>query len=159
MSAVATVKNLLFGLLALQNGLINQGQLVAAFQAWSLDKARGVAEHLISRGDLDTDDRAAVEALVERHCKKHGGDADKSPALIPAGRAVCDKLGGLGDLDINASLSHFVSGSTEPDTALNPDRTASYAVGTATYDGQRFRVLRPHAHGGLGVLRGAGCRA
>ena len=32
--------DLLFGLLALQNGLIHQGQLVAAFQAWTLDKAR-----------------------------------------------------------------------------------------------------------------------
>ena len=53
MRAVATVKNLLFGLLALQNGLINQGQLVAAFQAWTLDKARGLAEHLVGRGDLD----------------------------------------------------------------------------------------------------------
>src|SRR5262249_40114765 len=32
------------------------------------------------------------------------------------------------------------------------DRTASYAVGTATSDGQRFRVLRPHAKGGLGAV-------
>src|SRR5262249_52101014 len=30
--------------------------------------------------------------------------------------------------------------------------TASYAVGTATADGQRFRVLRPHARGGLGAV-------
>ena len=29
---------LLFGLLALQNGLIEQAQLVAAFQAWTRDK-------------------------------------------------------------------------------------------------------------------------
>src|SRR6185312_6016796 len=32
------------------------------------------------------------------------------------------------------------------------DRTASYAVGTASADGQRFRVLRPHARGGLGAV-------
>src|SRR5262249_42675719 len=32
------------------------------------------------------------------------------------------------------------------------DRTASYAVGMATSDGQRFRVLRPHARGGLGAV-------
>ena len=31
--------NLLFGLLALQNGLIDQVQLVAAFQAWTRDRA------------------------------------------------------------------------------------------------------------------------
>ena len=40
MAAVNADRHLLFGLLALQNGIINQGQLVAAFQAWTLDKAR-----------------------------------------------------------------------------------------------------------------------
>src|SRR5262249_26322017 len=30
--------------------------------------------------------------------------------------------------------------------------TATYAVGIATSDGQRFRVLRPHARGGLGAV-------
>ena len=98
------------------------------------------------------DDRAAVEALVERHWKKHGGDADKSLASIPAGRSICEKLARLGDPDIDATLSHFVSGSTEHDADADPDRTASYAVGTATSDGQRFRVLRPHARGGLGAV-------
>ena len=32
------------------------------------------------------------------------------------------------------------------------DATASYAVGTSPPDGQRFRVLRPHARGGLGAV-------
>ncbi len=36
----AADRHLLFGLLALQNGIINQGQLVLAFQAWTLDKSR-----------------------------------------------------------------------------------------------------------------------
>ena len=46
MSAVAADRDLLFGLLALQVGLIDQGQLVAAFQAWTRDRARPLAEHL-----------------------------------------------------------------------------------------------------------------
>jgi serine/threonine-protein kinase len=40
----------------------------------------------------------------------------------------------------------------EPEPDSNPDRTATYSVGTATSDGQRFRVLRPHARGGLGAV-------
>ena len=32
------------------------------------------------------------------------------------------------------------------------DRTGSYSVGKATSDGQRFRILRPHARGGLGAV-------
>jgi hypothetical protein len=62
-----------FGLLALQNGLIDPSQLVAAFQAWTLQKDQPLADHLVCRGDLDADDRSAVEALVARHLKKHGG--------------------------------------------------------------------------------------
>src|SRR6516165_8283255 len=83
MTAIAADRNLLFGLLALQNGLINQGQLVAAFQAWTLDKARTLADHLVGRGDLDADDRSAVEALVVRHIKKHGDNVERSLAAIP----------------------------------------------------------------------------
>jgi eukaryotic-like serine/threonine-protein kinase len=35
MVAIGTDRNLLFGLLALQNGLIDQGALFAAFAAWT----------------------------------------------------------------------------------------------------------------------------
>src|SRR5262249_22019454 len=55
-----------------------------------------------------------------------------------------------GDGELDASLAHVGSGSTESDA--DPDRTADYSVGTATSDGQRFRVLRPHARGGLGAI-------
>ena len=54
--AGAAEHNLLFGLISLQNGLINQGQLVAAFQAWTLEKHRELGDHLVGRGDLDADD-------------------------------------------------------------------------------------------------------
>ena len=52
MGTVAADRNLLFGLLALQNGLINQAQLVTAFQAWTLDKVRALADHLVALGKL-----------------------------------------------------------------------------------------------------------
>src|SRR5438132_149351 len=55
MAAIAADRDLLFGLLALQNGLIDQVELVAAYQAWTRDKARPLAEHLAARGDLDPD--------------------------------------------------------------------------------------------------------
>ena len=55
-------RHLLFGLLALQNGLIDQVQLIAAFQAWTRDKSRSLADHLESRGDLTSAKRALLEA-------------------------------------------------------------------------------------------------
>ena len=78
-------RHFLFGLIALQVGLINQAQLVAAFQAWALNKVRPLSDHLADRGDLGDDGRAAVEAMVALHAKKYGGDTEKSLASIPAG--------------------------------------------------------------------------
>src|SRR5262249_36739272 len=150
MTAVAD-RPLLFGLLALQNGLINQGQLLAALQAWTLDKAKSLADHLEARGDLTGAKRALLEALAEVHLEAHGGDVERSLAAVSAGKSMRESLAELGDPDIEATLGHVASGhgSTEDGAA---DRTATYAVGTVTSDGQRFRVLRPHAQGGLGAV-------
>src|SRR4051794_31141479 len=104
-------RNLLFGLLALQNGLIDQGQLVAAFQAWTLDKSRPLAEHLTARGDLDAGDREAVEALVARHLKRHGGDVERSLAALPVGGSTRESLAKVDDPDVGASLAHVRPGS------------------------------------------------
>ncbi|HEV3164425.1 MAG TPA: serine/threonine-protein kinase, partial [Isosphaeraceae bacterium] len=51
----------------------------------------------------------------------------------------------------NATLGHvgLAERSTHDD---DPDRTGTYSVGSATSEGQRFRVLRPHARGGLGAV-------
>jgi serine/threonine-protein kinase len=153
MNALAANENLLFGLLALQNGLINQVQLVAAFQAWTLDRARGLAGHLVARGDLDAEQRAGVEAMVALHLKKHGGDTEKSLAAIPAGRATRESLGQIGDAVIHATLARLGIAATRDDDAdSDSDHTASYSVGTGTSEGQRFRVLRPYAQGGLGAV-------
>ncbi len=145
-------RDLLFGLLTLQNGLIDQVQLVAAFQSWTRDKSRPLAVHLVGRGDLDAEQRSVVEAMVALHLKKHGGDAENSLAAIPVGRATREKLTGLGDPQIDASLARVGPGSGSTETDDDIDRTPTYGVGTATSDGQRFRVLRPHARGGLGAV-------
>ena len=57
-------RDLLFGLLALQTGLIDQGQLVAAFHSWTRDKARPLADHLVSLGHLDAAHRPLLEGLA-----------------------------------------------------------------------------------------------
>jgi hypothetical protein len=147
MAATVADRDLLFGLLALQNGLIDQVQLVAAFQAWTRDKVRPLVEHLAARGDLDADQRAGVEAMVGLHLKKHGGSAEKSLAALPAGRSTRESLAALGDPAIERTLTQLASGSD-----ADADATTSYAVGAATSDGQRFRILRPHARGGLGEV-------
>ena len=144
-------RELMFGLLALQNGLINQSQLVAAFHAWTLDKSRTLSKHLEDGGNLDADDCGAVEGLVSRHLKRTAGDMEKSLAAVSIGRSTRESLARLGDFDIDATLAHVAAGDGSTAEGNSP-ATRNYAVGTATSDGQRFRVLRPHAHGGLGAV-------
>jgi serine/threonine-protein kinase len=151
----AADRHLLFGLLALQNGLIDQVQLVAAFQAWTRDKARTLASQLVARGDLDADARAGLEAIVALHVRKHG-DVEKSLAAVPTNRSTRASLADLGEPEIEATLARIGQSknvrATEADDDNDPNRTAGLSVGAATSDGQRFRLLRPHARGGLGEV-------
>ena len=152
MSPVDAEHNLLFGLLALQNGLIDQAQLVAAFQSWTRDKGRLLADHLVGLGYLDRAHCPLLEGLAALHLARHGGDAQQSLAAIPAGRSTQESLARIGDPDLGATLGRVGSHPTQHDGDGDADRTASYSVGAATSDGQRFRVLRPHARGGLGAV-------
>ncbi len=84
------------------------------------------------------------------HVKQHGGDAEQSLAAIGAGRSTRESLAASPTATSSGVLAHVGSGSSRSRELA--DRTATYAVGTATSDGQRFRVLRPHAKGGLGAV-------
>jgi serine/threonine-protein kinase len=156
MATVAADRHLLFGLLALQNGLIDQGQLMLAFQAWTRDKSKNLGDHLEARGDLTAAKRALLDALAEVHLEAHGGDVEKSLAAVPANRSTRASLAELGEPEIEQMLARIArrknSHATEADDDADPDSTASLSVGSATSDGQRFRVLRPHARGGLGAV-------
>jgi eukaryotic-like serine/threonine-protein kinase len=152
--AAAADRHLLFGLLALQTGIINQGQLVAAFQAWTLDKMRSLADILVARGDVNAVQRGLLEGLADQHLQKHG-DVEKSLAAVPANRSARARLAALGEPEIEATLARVArseNGETTDVDVDDPERTGTFSVGSATSDGQRFRVLRPHARGGLGAV-------
>jgi tetratricopeptide (TPR) repeat protein/tRNA A-37 threonylcarbamoyl transferase component Bud32 len=137
-------RNLLFGILALQNNFISRDDLLAAFAAWVADKGRPLAQFLVDRRALDTARRALLEALVAEHIKQHGGDTEVSLAVVSSLGSVRDDLERLADPDLQASLAAAAS------------RPAADAWATATYApssrpaGERFRVLRFHREGGLG---------
>jgi hypothetical protein len=138
-----TGRNLLFGLLALQNNFIDRDALVAAFGIWVTDKGKSLGGILLARGSLDGPRHALLEALVAQHLKQHGGDPERSLAALAVGGSTRESLKGVGDPDLDASLagvSTFVP-------AGGDDLAAMFAVGTSTADGRRFRVLRPHARG------------
>jgi eukaryotic-like serine/threonine-protein kinase len=148
---MAAERNLLFGLLALQNGLIRQAQLVAAFDAWTCDKSRTLADHLIALGHLSSSQSSVVEALTALHVEAHGGRLEKSLAAVTAGESTRECLANLGDADLGMTLGYTTAGEASTVDG-DAERTARFALGTAASDYRRFRVLRPHAKGGLGAV-------
>jgi tRNA A-37 threonylcarbamoyl transferase component Bud32 len=149
---MAADRHLLFGLLALQTGLIDQAALFAAFDAWTQDKARPLAEQLVALGYLGAAHISLLEGLAAAQIARHGGDVERSLAALPKGRSTLESLAQLGDPDIDATLAHSQAGATQNYSEAGPERSVSHAVSTATSEGQRFRVLRPHARRGLGAV-------
>jgi WD40 repeat protein len=141
-------RDLLFGLLALQNGMVSRDQLVAAFGVWTASD-RPMADLLVEQGALSPPRRDLLEALAAEHLAAHGGDPEQSLAALDLSRSTRESLAAVGGPEVEATLAQVGSGSTPDGDA---DRTWTYAVGTSTSDGQRFRVLRPHARGGLGAV-------
>jgi tetratricopeptide (TPR) repeat protein/tRNA A-37 threonylcarbamoyl transferase component Bud32 len=140
-------RDMLFGLLALQNALVTRDQLVLAFASWTAAPDKPLAALLAEQGALRPEHRTLLDALVEAHLKLHGGDPERSLAALDVNRSTRESLAAAGPV-VEATLAGVGSGSIGGDA----DRTASYADGTATADGRRFRVLRPHAAGGLGAV-------
>ena len=153
-----TDRHVILALLALQDGIIEQSQLMAAFQAWMLDRSRGVVDHLQTSGDLTIAERARLEALDEVQTDLDDGGAHQCIAGVSAGESTSDSPVLDGGPDVEATQSHVGPGSGSTCSAGDhtdnddSDRTRGYSVGSSSSDGQRFRILRPHARGGLGAV-------
>src|SRR5262249_24443320 len=108
-------RDLLFGLLALQTGLIAQAQLVAAFHAWTRDRDRTMAAILAEQGAMEAPCLTLVEGLVLEPLRRHGSDPGRSLAALGVGPSTRECLARIGDGELDASLAHVGSGSSGPD--------------------------------------------
>jgi serine/threonine-protein kinase len=138
-------RNLLFGILAVQMDFISRDALIQSMNTWVLAKHRSLGDILQDQGALKNSERTLLEALVEKHLERHRNDARQSLAAVASQPRVHDELAHIKDGDVQASLSDIFSTREtvmEPTTAEIPDgRSAT-----------RYRVLRPHAKGGLGEV-------
>src|SRR5262249_52083775 len=139
-------RNLLFGILALQMDFISRDALVAAMHAWVLDKAKPLGQILVEQAALTPDNREWLEAGVERHLAQHGNDPQRSLAAVSSIHSVRQDLQRIADGDVQASLVHV----SAERSAIDPNATSPEIIGRSTDAIARFRILRPHARGGLG---------
>ncbi len=167
MAKVEADRDLLFGILAVQNGLIEQADLIGALTSRTRKRSSPIAQVLVERGALSEDDRSLLEGLLRRHVAKHGGAADRSLAAFPAPGALADRLRQVLalDQDMETSLASFSSGGqTDPPSqssltigigsSLPDEETAgeSFSLGQSSSEGGRFRLIRRHARGGIGMV-------
>ena len=145
-----TNRDLLVGLLALQNGLVEQNVLILAFAPGPV-----IGPGRSPRSCGSRCDRRRRTSLARRACRQAPRSPRRRPREEPRGDGSRpfdpSSLAEIGDPDIEATLGHVGSnlGSTNDD----PMPTAPAAMPSARhFDGQRFRVLRPHARGGLGAV-------
>ena len=131
--------NLLFAVIALQNNIIDQTDLDAAFPAWAADKTKPLGQVLVERGSLGEEDHRLVVALVGKHLKKHGGDVRATLGAV-AHATVRDAIGSLDDTEIRKSISYLPP---RPDTFWSRPRFPPPGS-------DRVQVDPPASQGGLG---------
>src|SRR5260370_42024712 len=107
MSCPQVDRNLLLGLLALQNNFIDREQLLTAFSVWIADKTSPLGQILLDRGAMRPDELALLEALGAKHLEKFGSDPLRSLEALSSVHSVREYLSRLADADLQASMAHL----------------------------------------------------
>ncbi|HBE62171.1 MAG TPA: hypothetical protein DDX19_05270 [Rhodopirellula baltica] len=128
-------RNLLFGVLALQDALISREAFVRACGLWAMDTGQSLSELLESEGIINRSDRVLVEARLERKILAKGGDPRKS---------LADAI----DNDIRLTLSE----SLDPQTIASLPDQSHFLKTQLSPEHWRYRLTRTHQTGGLGVV-------
>ena len=150
----AADRHLLFGLLALQNGLIDQVELVPPSRPGPATRPGAWPTNSSPAATSTPTPAPASKLIVALHVKKHG-DVERSLAAIPPTDPPAPAWPRWRARDrghARPGRSGPDGHATEADDDTTPTAPAAPAVGGATGDGQRFRFLRPHARGGLGEV-------
>lgn len=166
MAATNTDRSLLFAVLAFQLRFISSEALVKVIRAWKLDPSQKLSDLLVEQGALDPQDRAPIEMALQRHLNKRQ-DAARCLTELDF-QYSAELLAQLEDLDASLKENQFSreGGKTghsdhrsDATTAWGESPTADQDDGFVLDEGvartvtpERFRVVRPHARGGLGEV-------
>ncbi|HNT28022.1 MAG TPA: serine/threonine-protein kinase, partial [bacterium] len=91
-------QDLLFSILAAQNGMIKPEDLIEIGSAWVANQKKGLKERLCER--LSREDIELLEKLVTRSLAKCGGDVDRSIQALHADDLLFKTLGGAIVVDV-----------------------------------------------------------
>ena len=156
-------QNLLFGVLALQLSFIRQDDFLAAVRAWTQDRTLCFAPLLCEQHALRAEDANLLAGLADSLIRHNGNDpARPLGELLPS--AVVPALAELNDPDVRRCLSrigkspsgatvnfHAAPGDT-PTVMTGPGQSGQVPAPSGGNSSNRYRIVRPHARGGLGEV-------
>lgn len=159
-------QNLLFGMLALQNGFVDRHLLLAALEHWSSDPTQRLDALLASSGSLDADQCRVLWALVEQHVRLNERHVEHSNAAARHDHAWHSAaLDGSATGKPGPVVKHVEAAGRpiQPPRATaatmkgaqnvaDEYKTQPAAAGNTTSSGRRFDILRPLAKGGIGQV-------
>ncbi len=138
-----TERNLLFGVIALQNGAVDADRLVETYADWVTEPTQPLADLFVQRGVMTDEQKTEVERVVASELQANGGDPQATLVATIDGRsrdAIRGITGADGALDAKLNPSpqpqggHMVLGTLSP-TDENRDR---------------YTLTHLHAKGGMG---------
>ncbi len=149
---------LFLALLALQNGLITENDLLTAFRTWLNDRSGALTQLLVNQNAINGEELRILRALGELHLEKHENDPVKSIAQLSSVSSVCEHLAISAKDD--ASLFRTLSLVTLPEkfeakNAITPVSISApdkHSASRHSTSADRFRIIRKHAQGGLGIV-------
>ncbi len=148
MSSSTADRNLLLGILALQMDFVSRDQLIEGMQTWVLQKSQPLADILEEKNHLTASRKQLLVALVQEHLDLHDNNPQKSLGALSSLESVRQDLEQLADPDLAATLIHV-----GPEAPLVDPKIEETSRGNVSdSSGARFRILRPHAKGGLGQV-------
>ncbi len=141
-------RNLLFGILALQLNFVTRDQLIAGMHAWVLNKSTSLGEIFVAQQSMEAEQYRLLDALVEKHVEKHGGSVTQSiQQLSSVDPQVTSSLRAIDDPDLQGTLHQSIDSQRQHDVTQHYSQPQPIRRSSA-----RYRIIRPHAKGGLGEV-------
>ncbi len=142
MTSTCVDRNLLFGIAALQMGLIGRDELIDAIQEWAEETGRTLGHVLTDRRSLTIDGRERIDSLLAQRDEGVENRLSDYPLISPSNMAVVDRSAAQSN---GAAAVEMVRGLTPPAGTSMARNPASPETTTS-----RYEVLWHHASGGLG---------
>ena len=140
-----TDRDLLFGVVAFQNGAVDADCLAETCTAWATKPSASLADHFVDRGLITVEQRSELERTVAQELDAHGGDPHATLAatldrrsLTAMGELASSKIAVDFKLDppaVQAGTGHVRLGAIPVQEADNRDR---------------YTLTHLHAKGGMG---------